>query len=771
MRIKALPKDRSWIRIACNSDLMDTLNGIVEGIIYENEQNGYRIIEIESRDGTLETVTGIMPPIFRGEIIEAEGTWVEHSTYGKQFKATSVMLHLPSSVDGIRSFLASGLIPGVGPALASKIVKEFGDETFNVIAEDYEKIARVPGVTMRKAVKIKEAFEKHRESSGTVMFFAGFGVKTGVAMEAYRRFGEGAKDIVSENPYSIIGKVNGYGFATADRIAMQLGFSSDDPERVKAYILHILSLSYGEGHVFLFAEDIRNEIAEHVDISGEEFEEALGDLAENKYIERQKVTRAGTECEAVYLRKLYDAERGIEIKLKQLKAVSHDDGLKRAEKMIGFFEKENDIKLDDEQKKAVLTAAKNGVTVITGGPGTGKTTIIKALLRILLDKGVKTVLCAPTGRAAKRMTLACGEEAKTIHRLLEPDFRSAALEGGAEIDDSTIEFKRNEGNPLDADCVIVDEMSMVDTLLMNSLLCAVKRGAMVVLVGDNNQLPSVGPGRVLRDIIRSELFETIKLENIYRQDPDSLISYNAYLVNNGKMPEMNKERGDFFRINVRTPRECIDTLRSLVSRRLPDTYGIDPFEDIQVITPNRKGQCGSTAFSSELQRELNPPPEKGKNYEIKGIGETFRVGDCVMHTKNDYELEWTDYDDPAFGGEGVFNGEMGRVEAIDTTAQLVYVLFGDNHLVCYDRDTIGELELSYSITVHKSQGSEFDYCIIPICNVSPALMTRNLLYTAITRAKKMVVILGTDEDIRLMIENNREVRRNTTLFRNFTLER
>ena len=749
---------------------METIRGTVSGIIYQNDENGYRVVDVETDDGLYETVTGVMPPLFKGEIIEATGEWTSHANYGDQFKAASVTLRLPSTKEGMRAFLSSGLIPSIGPALASRIVKEFGEETFDVISENPEALERVKGITLGKVRMIKNAFDLHRASSETVMFFSGFGVGTGVAMEAYRMFGDGIVQIVKENPYSVIGSIGGYGFGTADRIAMTLGFSQDSPERIRAYILHIIGTSYGEGHVFLFAEDIKEEIRKFTDISDEEFTEALDVLEEEEKINRQIIKRPDRESEAVYLHDLYEAERSIENRLKILNSVDHDDKSGRPVKLISEFEKENGITLDEEQKKAVLEAAKNGVTVITGGPGTGKTTIIKALLRILSDKGLKTALCAPTGRAAKRMATACGEQAKTIHRLLEPDFTSIPREAGAAIDDSTVKFKRNPSNPLGVDCVIVDEMSMVDTLLMHNLVSALKWNTMLVLVGDNNQLPSVGPGRVLRDIIRSELFVTIRLENIYRQDPDSLISYNAHLVNMGKMPEMNKERGDFFRLSVRNGAECTELLKSLVSKRLPDTYGIDPFTDIQVITPNRKGRCGSQAYSAELQSILNPPPEKGKAPEIKSLGEVFRIGDRVMQTKNDYELEWTDFDDPSIEGEGVFNGEMGRIEAIDTVSQLVYVLFSDNHYVCYDRQAMNELELCYAITVHKSQGSEFDYCVIPICNVSPGLMTRNLLYTAITRAKKMAIILGTNEDIAFMISNNREIRRNTTLFRNNIIE-
>ncbi|MBO4363999.1 MAG: ATP-dependent RecD-like DNA helicase [Clostridia bacterium] len=748
---------------------MEKIRGTVSGVIYENDDTGYRVCDVEGDNGEFFTVTGQMPPLYTGEIIEAEGTWSEHPSYGPQFKAVSIVLSLPSDTEGIRAFLASGLIPGIGPVLASKIVKKFGPATFQTVELFPERLAEVPGITAKKARAIQEAFEKHRESSDTVMFFSKFGVGTRLAMEMYRRYGESAVEHVSNDPYFAVGTVRGFAFATAERIANELGFAQDCPERLRAYVVHMLGLAAGEGHVFVPADTLFAEIKRKTGIERSEFDDELKVLSGKKKIKVEELTDSeGNTVTAVWLCYLYEAERGIEKKLRELASRHQEADQARIEKRIKRFEKESGIELDEKQKSAVASAALNGVSVITGGPGTGKTTIIKAILYVLRDMGVKTFLAAPTGRAAKRMSNACDEEAKTIHRLLEPDFSSLNLEPGEEVGDEDMKFRHNAANPLEADCIILDEVSMVDTVLMFRLLEAVRTGSRLVLVGDNDQLPSVGPGRVLRDIIASNAFETTRLDYIYRRDSDSYISYNAHLVNTGEMPEMNVRGGDFFRLNPGSQHECLENAAALVKTRLPAAYGLDPFTDIQVITPNKRGPCGSEALNQILQETLNPPHKGCEEIQVRDT--VFRTGDRVMQTKNNYELEWEDYDDPSIYGAGVFNGEMGRVARIDRQEKMLYVLFDDNRYVAYDFVEMAELELCYAITVHKSQGSEFDYCVISICGVTPTLMTRNLLYTAITRAKKLCVILGTTEALAEMIGNNREIRRYTSLFKNGRFE-
>lgn len=756
---------------------METVVGTISGIIFENDETGYRVLDVETEDGDYLTVTGTMPSVYAGEVIKCQGEFSEHPDYGPQFKAVSLSLSLPVEKDAIRAFLASGMISGVGPGIASAIVSKFGRDTLNIIQLFPERLAEVKGITPRKAAAIASAFEKHKESSDTLVFLAGFGISTNVALNLYRSFGDETVGIMKDDPYYAVGNVRGYGFLNADKVAMALGFAADSPQRVRAVIMHLLWGAYQEGHVYLPLEDVLRITAGDTGAAEETISDGIDELMIQRKVFKKTLflkneeEDAPAEVTCVWLRELYDAERLIEKKLSELADVFPEHNVKRITKLVSLFEKENDIKLDETQKDAVITAAENGVTVITGGPGTGKTTIIKAILKVLNDRGAKVSLTAPTGRAAKRMSQAGGVPALTIHRLLEPDFRCAPDDGDMPLDDSKVRFRRNAANPLEADCIIVDEVSMVDTLLMAHLLEAVKPCAGIVLVGDNDQLPSVGAGRVLRDVIISGRFRTIALKNIYRQNPDSLISYNAYLINNGKMPEMNKPEGDFFRITVRNTHECIELVRSLVSKRLPDKYGIDPFSFIQVITPNKKGPCGSENLNLALQEALNPKLSS-KTAEMRIGGNTvFRCGDRVMQIRNNYRLSWDDYDDPSVAGEGVFNGEMGRIESIDVPSRRVYVLFDDNRYVCYSGQDLLELELCYAVTVHKSQGSEFDYCVIPISGASRSLMTRNLLYTAVTRAKTMAIILGTPEEIGIMIDNDREVKRYTTLFKETAEER
>ena len=735
---------------------MEKIKGVVEEIIYDNDENGYKVIAIDT--GSEEAVArGVMPFLNVGEYIVAEGTWETHNVYGLQFSVKSFEKQLPSDINGIKSFLASGLIAGIGPGLAGAIVDKFGQDTFNIIMFQPELLETVRGITAKKVKKISEAFTKHKESSETVMFFARFGVGTSLALKVYRMYGSDTITIVSENPYVLADNVDGISFRTADKIAMELGFPEESADRVMSCILFLLSGLYGEGHVCFEKDRLFYELRRNVLCGEGLFEECLENLKKYRKIVQCDING---EC-MVYLRDMFDAERYIEQRLIDISETPFRPDRKNIEKTIKFFEKENDIKLADKQKEAILKAGENGLLVITGGPGTGKTTIIKAIMRIIMAEGGVCFLAAPTGRAAKRMSLACGENAKTIHRLLEVDF--AKTEEGEERNDRNISFKRNEKSPLKCDALIVDESSMVDTLLMFHLLRAVKPGTRLILVGDKDQLPSVGPGKVLRDVIDSGCFETVVLDEVYRQDQKSLITVNAHSVNRGEMPEMNSMEGDFFLMNRYDSDSCIATIKELCKTRLPKKYGIDPMTDIQVIMPNRKGVCGSIAVNKELQSVLNPPAAGKPEVELGGV--IFRKGDRVMQIKNNYDLIWEDVYNPAITGEGVFNGEMGIVEAIDLKNKIITVVFDDSRLVFYDYLTARELEHCYAITVHKSQGSEFDYCIIPIVSVSPMLMTRNLLYTAITRAKKLTVILGTADNLKTMIDNDSEVLRYIGLFK------
>ncbi len=735
---------------------MERIKGVVEEIIFDNDDNGYKVLVVDT--GTEEAVVrGIMPFLNVGEYIVAEGTWETHNIYGLQFSVKSFDKQLPSDVQGIKSFLASGLIEGIGPGLAGAIVDKFGQDTFNIIMFQPELLTSVRGITAKKVQKISEAFIKHKESSEAVMFFARFGVGTAAALKVYRVYGADTIKIVSENPYVLADEIDGITFKTADKIAMDLGFAEDSAERVMSCIIYVLSQALGEGHACFEAGRLFSILRRNVICDAETFDECLETLCA-----RQRLVICGVDgLRMVYLKYMYDAERYIEERLCMLAEHGFSPNEKNIEKTIKFFEKENDILLAEKQRQAIKMAGRSGLLIITGGPGTGKTTIIKAIMRVIMAEGGECLLAAPTGRAAKRMSIACGTQAKTIHRLLEIDY--AAERSGEERDDRNISFKRNEKSPLKCDALIIDESSMVDTLLMFHLLRAVKKGTRVILVGDKDQLPSVGAGKVLRDVIESERFETVVLDEIYRQDAKSLITVNAHSVNKGQMPELNTKDGDFFLMTRHDTESCIATLKELCSTRLPAKYGIDPLNDIQVIMPNRKGSCGSLAVNKELQSVLNPPEYGKKEIELAGV--VFREGDRVMQVKNNYDLIWEGLYNPAITGEGVFNGEMGVISNIDVKNRIVSVVFDENRLVFYDYLSMRELEHSYAITVHKSQGSEFDYCIIPIVNVSPMLMTRNLLYTAVTRAKKLAVILGTRENLKQMIDNDSEELRYTGIFK------
>ncbi len=737
---------------------MEKIKGVVEEIIFDNDDNGYKVCAVDTGD-EVAVVRGVMPFLNVGEYIVAEGAWETHNIYGLQFSVKSFDKQLPSDVQGIKAFLASGLIEGIGPGLAGAIVDKFGQDTFNIIMFQPERLIAVRGITQKKVAKISEAFIKHKESSEAVMFFARFGVGTSAALKVYRMYGADTISIISENPYVLAENVEGIGFRTADKIAMELGFSEDSEDRVMSCILYLLSQALGEGHVCYDSERLFVELRRNVICTEETYDFCVDEL-----LRYQKIAVCVIDGKRmVYLKYMYDAERYIERRLAELSSQELYFNEKNIEKNIKYFEKENDIVLADKQKEAIRLAGQRGFIVITGGPGTGKTTIIKAIMRVIMAEGGNCFLAAPTGRAAKRMSLACETQAKTIHRLLEIDYSKDRGESHEVRDDRNISFKRNESSPLNCDALIVDESSMVDTLLMFHLLKAVKAGTRLILVGDKDQLPSVGAGKVLRDIIECGSFETVVLEDIYRQDAKSLITVNAHSVNRGEMPELNDMEGDFFLMSRYDTESCIGTLKELCRTRLPKKYGIDPMTDIQVIMPNRKGVCGSIAVNSVLQDVLNPTGGGKKEIDLGNV--KFREGDRVMQIKNNYDLVWEGLYNPEITGEGVFNGEMGVISSIDVKNRIVSVVFDDNRLVFYDYLTMRELEHSYAITVHKSQGSEFDYCIIPIVNVSPMLMTRNLLYTAITRAKKLTVILGTRENLKMMIDNDSEVLRYTGLFK------
>ena len=740
---------------------MERVKGEVKSIIFYNEENGYTICEILEEDLRKRvTVRGNMPGLFEGVIIECEGSWTVHCDYGEQFTAASVSISMPTSEKGIRTFLGSGLIKGVGQGLSERIVKRFGKNTLSVIENTPELLTAVSGITAKKAEDIAKCYGAYKDSSETLIFLGAYGISTGTALKIYNEFGKNTIETVSAEPFILSERISGIRFDAVDRLSRGLGFPDDNPARVRALILYHLENAYGGGHVFLPKNVLSEAVREKSIITPEVFEEELRHLS----LARKIIIRETEEFTAVYLEYMYKAERYIEEKLLKLE-VSRGGGSRAEERALDVFEKQNGIRLDEIQREAVLTAVSSGVTVITGGPGTGKTTIIKAVLHILNDRDEKCLLGAPTGRAAKRMTEACGQTAKTIHRLLEIDYNGEKEHTASS--DAEVRFLRNSERPLSGDCVIIDEVSMVNTIIMWKLLEAISAGTRLILVGDNDQLPSVGPGRILRDIIGSGHFNVIELKEIYRQSPDSYISLNAKTVNAGGSPSVNKPGGDFFFISPEK-QGALATVMDLYRNRLPKTYNIDPLRDIQIILPNKVGETGCEKCNKELQKIINP--RKNDRQEILRGDGYFRIGDKVMQTRNNYDLEWTDISDPLVTGEGVFNGEMGIIIEAEKQTGMVTVLFDDSRYVNYDRESIADLELAYAITVHKSQGSEFEYCIICVSNVLGKIKTRNLIYTAITRAKKMCIIVGTPKELADMIENNSETRRYTSLFENFKSE-
>ncbi|MBE7064331.1 MAG: ATP-dependent RecD-like DNA helicase [Ruminococcaceae bacterium] len=732
------------------------IRGTVEDIIYENDDTGFKICYVRCGDEYI-TVKGTMPFLNIGEQIIASGKWVNHKEYGEQLLVEQYEKALPQTAEDIKGFLSSGLIEGVGAITAGLIVKHFGDKSLEVIVNDPARLEAIRGISHNKAMRIHESVLMHSETSGVIMFFNRFGVSTNCALNVYKVFGKEAVTTAESNPYKISSKVKGFSFKTADKIATTMGLPFDSYNRVCACIVYRLECATGEGHTFLPRDILFREVTDYTGCSEDCVDASLCILMHDK----EAVCVNGEYGVHVYLKYMYDCERFVETKLNILSATKFKISRRTFEDAVASFELSTEFALDEVQSSAVCAAGENGVLVITGGPGTGKTTIIKAIIHMLEKDGKRCLLAAPTGRAAKRMANACNRVAKTLHRLLEIDYSIEDKEQSGENDSRYVSFKRNEENPLDADAVIIDEVSMVDTVLMYHLLKALRNKTRLILVGDRDQLPSVGPGKVLRDIIDMKKYPVITLNEIYRQEQDSLIAVNAHRINNGGMPSLNVADKDFFLIKRDSSQKCIDAVRELCSVRLPKAYGINPTTDIQVIIPTRKGLCGVTNANKVLQEHLNPAAKDKKEVILHGV--LFREGDRVMQIKNNYELEWEDLYDPSVKGDGVFNGEMGVLVNLNVKNNEAVVVFDDNRLVVYSFNEMTDIEHCYAITVHKSQGSEFDYCVIPVIDGVPMLMTRNLLYTAITRAKKMVVLVGTEARLRYMIDNNSEVLRYTGL--------
>ncbi|MFV9566925.1 SF1B family DNA helicase RecD2 [Thermoanaerobacter mathranii] len=715
---------------------MVDIEGVVEEIIFRNEQNGYTVLEL-STQGLVVTAVGYMPFVNIGERIKIEGEWIEHPDYGEQIKVLNYQTLAPTTLEGIEKFLASGLIPGIGPITARKIVKKFGVDSLNIIETAPERLKEIKGLSDEKIKRICEAYEMQKGIKEVMVFLQGYGISTAMAIKIYKEYGNNAIEIIKQNPYRLADDIFGIGFKTADKIAENLGVDPHSLYRISSGTRYVLMQYAANGHTYVPKELLKKEAASLLEVSEEEVEDSFVLLVQNEkiHIETFEDNTVGIYYIPYYIAELHTAERLFNMTLME----NEDLGLD-VQKEIRNFEKETGILLAENQKLAVEEAVKNSVVIITGGPGTGKTTIINCIIRIFEKAGKKVALAAPTGRAAKRITEATGKEAKTIHRLLEYTYSEEEGKG----------FNKNEKDPLKYDVIIIDEASMVDILLMNALLKALPIGAKLILVGDADQLPSVGAGNVLRDIIDSGIVKVIRLKEIFRQQKQSLIVVNAHKINNGEYPTYNDKNSDFFFINANTQEDILKTILELVINRLPKAYGFHPINDIQVLTPMRKGIIGVHNLNLELQKALNPHDKTKPEKTMKEF--VFRVGDKVMQIKNNYKIKWKKGDEE---GEGVFNGDIGIIQSIDEELQELTVYFDDEKFVTYDFSDLDELNLSYAITVHKSQGSEFPVVIIPITYGPPMLLTRNLLYTAVTRARKLVILVGQEKYLKFMIDNNR----------------
>lgn len=712
--------------------------GTIEGIIYENQENGYTVCDVSS-EGKLYTLTGYMPGISEGERIDAFGEWHTHPEYGDQFNVRMFERLKPENESDIELYLGSGILPHIGKSTARKIVERFGRQALEIIENHPEKLCEIKGISKAKADDIYKRYIEQIGMKKIVVFFQQYGVSPNLAVKAYRNFGENVVAMVMENPF-ILSVIDGFNFRMCDKIAESINLPKNFLPRIYAGVKCVLlNAAYLNGHTFVPRPVLLAQAKMTLEVETDEVEDAIATLTMNGdvTVERQD------EFDAVYLKIFYEAERGVATRLKEMSGMIYDVTAEDMERMISIAESETEILLADAQRKAVEAVFRNSATVITGGPGTGKTTIINTIIKMMEAQGKKIALAAPTGRAAKRMSEVSGLEAKTIHRLLE----NMPSDGQGQA-----YFARNDQNKLDCDILIVDEMSMVDILLMNSLLLALPQKARLIMVGDSDQLPAVGAGNVLRDIIDSDSIECIKLTEIFRQAKESMIVVNAHRINKGQMPFCNDPENDFFLVNCHSADLLAGTIADLCKIRIPKAYGVDSISQIQVITPTRKTAIGVQNLNEVLQQALNPADNRQPQKNSGGC--SFRVGDKVMQNKNNYNLEWT-RQICGEKGMGVFNGDVGFVTGINLFAKTLTVTFDDDKIVEYDLNSLEELELAYAVTVHKSQGSEFDVVIMPMFDTHRLLMTRNLLYTAITRARKLVILVGKEEALKQFVENDK----------------
>lgn len=726
---------------------MATVTGFVERIKYRNEDNGYTVLSLVD-EGDEYTLVGNFHYISEGEMVEAVGTMTEHPVYGEQLTVESYEIKAPEDTAAMERYLGSGAIKGIGAALAARIVRRFKADTFRIMEEEPERLSEVKGVSEKMAMSISEQVEEKKEMRQAMMFLQEYGISMNLAVKIYQEYGPKLYTVVKENPYQMADDIPGVGFKMADEIAKRAGIYTDSDFRIKCGVLYALLQSTGNGHTYLPEEELLNQSVELLKVPRESIGKHLMDMQMDKRL----IIRETESGRIVYASQYYYMEMNIARMLHDLNIRGRAVESEMRQKLAAI-QKQESIELDEKQSQAVLEAVNSGLLIITGGPGTGKTTTINTIIRYFESEEMEILLAAPTGRAAKRMTEATGYEARTIHRLLEitgmpDDERSVGMH-----------FERNEENPLDADAVIIDETSMVDIHLMQALLRAINPGTRLILVGDVNQLPSVGPGNVLRDVIESGCFNVVKLTRIFRQASQSDIVVNAHKINAGEVVPLGKKSNDFLFIKREDPNQIINAMITLVQKKLPGYVGADPFE-IQIMTPMRKGVLGVDRLNTILQEYLNPPDKAKMEKETGGV--IFRTGDKVMQIKNNYNIEWevrNKYGIPTETGCGIYNGDIGIISEINLFAELVTVEFDEGRMVEYSFKQLEELELAYAITIHKSQGSEYPAVVIPIFSGPRMLMTRNLIYTAVTRARQCVCLVGVPEVFQSMVNNEMEQRR------------
>ncbi len=748
---------------------METVKGYVDHIIYRNTDNGYTVLILIVEEEEL-TCVGTFSDIVEGENIEAKGEYTDHPTYGRQFKVVSYEEKAPEDELAIERYLGSGAIKGIGIALAARIVRRFKEDTFRIIEEEPERLAEIKGISERKAMEIAEQVNEKKDLRQAMIFLQQYGIHTNLAVKIYNTYGSEIYSILTENPYRLADDIDGVGFRTADEIATRVGIRTDSDFRIRSGILYALQLASGEGHTYLPLEELTQRASVLLEVDPENIEPHYMNLAMNRKI----IMQQNDGVTQIYATSFYYMEANSATMLKQLD-ISYEVGDEEIEARIHKIEKQTKMELDEHQVEAVKEAVRNGLLIITGGPGTGKTTTINTIIRYFESEGLDIFLAAPTGRAAKRMSETTGFEARTIHRMLEltggmvdetstgsgmtAAARAGAGSTGNGMGGAGIHFERNETNPLETDVIIVDEMSMVDISLMYALLKAVAAGTRLILVGDTNQLPSVGPGSVLKDIIDSEQFHTVKLTKIFRQASTSDIIVNAHKINRGERISLDNQSRDFFFLKRYDADKIINVMLQLIKQKLPKYVDAGEY-DIQVLTPMRKGLLGVERLNQILQMYLNPPDKKKREKEYGSM--VFREGDKVMQVKNNYQMEWeirTKYGLCIDKETGIFNGDTGIIEEINDFAETMTISFDEGKMVEYSFKNLEELELAYAVTIHKSQGSEYPAVVIPLLTGPRMLMNRNLLYTAVTRAKKCVTIVGDENTFDMMVENNSEQKR------------